>query len=222
LIDYLLLIPIGYLLGSVPFGVIAGRLSKGVDVRDYGSGSTGMTNVLRTVGVRAAAIVLLLDMGKAVLAVVLARLLSGSPGVGAAAALAVVVGHNWPIFIGFRGGKGSAPAWGGLLILSPVAGVVASVVGAAAVAITRHVSLGSIIGAGSGAVVLIVLYLVNIEPLAYVWYVLISGLLVVVRHKDNIKRLIRGEERKLGQPADGTPTRPENGRDKGLRWPRSA
>ena len=123
MIDYLILVPLAYLLGSVPFGLIAGRLVANVDVRDYGSGKIGMTNVLRTSGKTAAAVVLLLDMGKGVLAVFIARLFFDSYGAEAAAALAVLFGHNWPVFIKFRGGRGTASGWGGLLILSPIAGL---------------------------------------------------------------------------------------------------
>ena len=223
MIDYLILVPVGYLLGSLPFGLISGRLLKHVDVRDYGSGSIGMTNVLRTVGAPAAAVVLLLDMGKAVAAVVFARVFSGSAGVETACALAALVGHNWPVFIGFRGGKGTASGWGGLLILSPISGLVATVAGIPAIAATRYVSLGSIVASISGGVALIVLSITGHAPAAYAWYGAIGGTLVVARHKDNIQRLLRGEERKIGQtvnPDQGP--RPKNGRRKGFRWPRSA
>ena len=102
MIAYIVMIPVGYLLGALPFGLILGKLFGGVDVREYGSGKTGMTNVLRTAGLPAALLSLALDMGKAVLAVFLARIFFGSPGVEAAAAIAALVGHNWPVFVGFR------------------------------------------------------------------------------------------------------------------------
>ena len=105
MIDYLILVPVGYLLGALPFGLIAGLVFKRIDVRGVGSGKTGMTNILRAVGLPAAIAVLLLDMGKAILAVVLARILSESHGVEAAAALAVLVGHNWPVFTGSGGAE---------------------------------------------------------------------------------------------------------------------
>ena len=130
MIDYLILIPVCYLLGSIPFGLIAGRLFKRIDVRDHGSGSTGMTNVIRTVGYPVGAFVLLLDMGKGVGAVALARYgLNAPEAAQAAAALAAIAGHNWPVFIGFRGGRGTATGWGALLLIWPIAGLVASVVG---------------------------------------------------------------------------------------------
>ena len=200
--EYLILVPIGYLIGSIPFGLLAGRLAANVDVRDYGSGRTGMTNVLRTAGKPAAAGVLLLDMAKAVIAVLIARLLFDSRGVEAATALAVIFGHNWSVFIGFQGGRGTASGWGGLLILSPVAGLIATLIGVSLVAITRYVSVGSITAAALGSLAIVVLAIVGFEPLVYSWYGIIGGTLIVLRHHDNIQRLLKGTERKIGQPVD--------------------
>ena len=202
MIEYLVMIPVAYVVGSIPFGLLAGKLVAKVDIRDYGSGKIGMTNVLRTAGVTAAAVVLLLDMGKAVAVVVAARLLFDSYGVEAASALAVIFGHNWPVFIGFRGGRGTASGWGGLLILSPIAGIIASVIGLSLVGLTRYVSLGSITAAGLGSLALVILALMGQEPLVYSWYGIIGGTLIVVRHRDNIQRLLNGTERKIGHKAD--------------------
>ena len=209
---YLVMIPLGYLLGALPFGVILGKLFGGVDVRDYGSGKTGMTNVLRTAGVPAALLSLALDMGKAILAVLLARIFFDSPGVDAAAAIAALVGHNWPVFIGFRGGRGTAPGWGALIILSPLAGLVATLIGLSAVALSRYVSLGSILGTLSGIITLIALALLGVVVegssdafwfayTEYIWFAVIGAALVIGLHKDNIQRLINGTERKIGQSA---------------------
>ena len=203
MIEYLVMVPIAYLIGSIPFGLLAGKLVAKVDIREYGSGKIGMTNVLRTAGITTAAVVLLLDMGKTVASVVIARLLFDSGGVEAAAALAVIFGHNWPVFIGFRGGRGTASGWGGLLILSPIAGVIATVVGVLLVGLTRYVSLGSIAAAALGSAVLIVLAVFyDPVPLVYSWYGIIGGTLIVVRHRDNIQRLLNGTERKIGRKAD--------------------
>ncbi len=202
MIDYLVIVPISYLLGSVPFGLIAGKLFRRVDIREYGSGNTGMTNVLRTVGKPAAALVLALDMGKAVLAVVIAKMAFDSSGAEVAAALAALFGHNWPVFISFRGGRGTASGWGGLLVLSPISGLVALVVGVPLIAITRYVSLGSITASVAGALALIILAATGQAPLVYAWFGAIGGVLVVARHRDNIQRLIRGTESKLGQKVE--------------------
>ncbi len=220
--DYLIPIAVGYLLGSVPVGLIAGRAFKRVDIRDFGSGRTGMTNVLRTVGVPAAAIVLVLDMGKGAAAILVARLLGDSHGPEVAAALAAMVGHNWPVFVGFKGGRGTAPGWCALFMLSPLAGLIASAVSFPLIGATRYVSLGSIVGAVAGVGALIVIAATGHAPSEYIWFGAIAGALVVVQHKDNIQRLLKGEERKLGQPT-GTLKEPAGtARRKGLRWSRSA
>ncbi len=197
--DYLILVPIAYLVGSVPFGLIAGKIATGTDIRDYGSGKTGMTNVLRTSGVLAAALVLALDTGKAVAMVAVARAFFDSTGAEVAAALAVVFGHNWPIFIQFRGGRGTASGWGGLLILSWPAGLVATLVGVSVIAGTRYVSLGSISAAALGSLPRNICAATGHAPLASIWVGAIGGVLVVARHKDNIQRLLHGTERKIGQ-----------------------
>ena len=141
-------------------------------------------------------------MGKGVLAVIIARLFFDSYGVEAAAALAVLFGHNWPVFIKFRGGRGTASGWGGLLILSPIAGLFATLIGLSLVAVTRYVSLGSIMAASLGSLALIALAVLGWEPLVYSWYGIVGGTLIVVRHWDNIRRLLDGTERKIGQSVD--------------------
>ena len=200
--DYLILVPVCYLLGSIPFGLIAGKLYRSIDVRDYGSGSTGMTNVVRTVGVPVGALVLLLDMGKGVGAVALARYALGAPEAAqAAAALSAIAGHNWPVFIGFRGGRGTATGWGSLLMLWPIAGLVATIVGLALIVITRYVSLGSVTATLVGCAVLAVACLAGAAPMGLLWFAAIGCAFVVGRHRGNIERLLKGEERKLGQSA---------------------
>ena len=223
MIPYLVMIPVSYLLGSIPTGLIIVRLFKRVDVRDYGSGKTGMTNVLRTLGIPAATVVLLLDMAKAVLSIAIARYFFDSHSLETVSALAVLIGHNWPVFVGFRGGRGTAAGLGGLFILSPIAGLVAVVVGVPTIAITRYVSLGSIVGTLSGTVALIVLASLGLSAVEYIVYAVIGSTIIIGLHRDNIKRLIAGEERKLGQrataPADSPPSGAE---DTVRRWPKSA
>ncbi len=200
--DYLILVPVCYLLGSIPFGLIAGKLYRHIDVRDFGSGSTGMTNVVRTVGVPVGALVLLLDMGKGVGAVALARYVLEAPEAAqAAAALSAIAGHNWPVFIGFRGGRGTATGWGALLMLWPVAWLVATIVGLLLIAITRYVSLGSVTATLVGCAVLAVACLAGAAPMGLLWFAAIGCAFVVGRHRGNIERLLKGEERKLGQSA---------------------
>ena len=197
--NYLILIPVAYVLGSIPFGVYIGRIFRGIDVRNYGSGNMGMANVLRTVGVPAAISVLVLDMSKAILVVILARILSNSYTLEALAAVMVLIGHSWPVFLGFKGGKSTASGYGALFVLSPIAGIVASVVGLPLIIVTKYVSLGSIVAAILGCGTLIVLSMMNHVPFEYIWFGLIGGPIVVIRHKDNISRLLKGQERRVGE-----------------------
>ncbi len=177
--------------------------------------------MLRTVGRRAAVAVLLLDMGKSVVAVLLAQLLTDSAGVDVATALAAIAGHIWPIFAGFRGGKGISVGWSALFVLSPISGLVATLVGVPVIAVSRYVSLGSIMGAISGCIALFVLAVATDTSTVYAWYAVIGGSSVLVLHRENISRLIRGEERKIGQRAvEAVPSQEPSGQ-KGFRWPGS-
>ena len=223
MIEYLVFVPLGYLLGAIPFGYIAGKLFGGVDVRDHGSGSIGMTNVMRTVSPPVAMLVLALDMGKAIGAVILARFIADATLVEALTGIAVIAGHSWSVFIGFSGGKGTATGWGALFALSPISGIVASVIGVGLIALTRYVSLGSIVAATLGALTLAVIALVNdAVPQEYALYGAGGAPIILFKHRDNIQRLLRGDERKLGQKVDTVPSPTDTQRGKGLRWPRSA
>ena len=223
MIEYLVFVPLGYLLGAIPFGLIAGKLFGGVDVRDHGSGSIGMTNVMRTVSPPVAILVLILDMGKAAGAVLLVKFITDAPLVETLTGIAVIVGHSWSVFIGFSGGKGTASGWGALFALSPIAGIVASIIGVGLVALTRYVSLGSIVAATLGSLTLAILAVATDSvPLAYALYGAVGAPIILFKHRDNIQRLIKGDERKLGQKVDTVPEPTEEQRGKGLRWPRSA
>ena len=200
--DYLIILFAGYLIGSLPFGLIVGWLSGRIDIRNHGSGSTGMTNVLRTVGTSAAIIVLLLDIGKAMAAVVLAKVIADSSGVEVVAALSSMVGHSWPIFFGFKGGKGVAAGLGAMIIISPISALVASIVGIFTVAISRYVSLGSLVAAPIGAITLITLVILSIEPIPYIWFGVFGTALITIRHNKNLSRLSKGQESKLGERAE--------------------
>jgi glycerol-3-phosphate acyltransferase PlsY len=211
----------GYLLGSLPFGVIFGRVFGGVDVRDHGSGSTGMTNVLRTAGAPAAALVLLLDMLKGAAAIVAAKLITGTPGVEVVAGLGAIAGHMWPVLAGFRGGKGVSPGWAGLLPLEPVSGIVAGIIGVTVIALSRYASLGSLVGAVSGSAILATMALLGGTHDVYALYGIVGSVLVVAKHRDNIVRLYRGEERRFGSSPDGAGEQ-KSSLSRVLRWPRSA
>ena len=143
-VQYAYFMPICYLLGSIPWGYLLTQTIKGMDVREYGSGSTGTSNVLRTAGGTLAAAALVLDASKGVLAVLLARVVADTEVAQVAAGLAALVGHNWPIFLDFKGGRGIATGVGGLLMMSPLSGAIAIAVFLPITLLTRYLSLGSI------------------------------------------------------------------------------
>lgn len=199
---FLLMALVGYLLGSVPVGLIAGRLVRGVDIRDYGSGKTGFTNALRVLGLRASLPVLLGDVAKGALAVVIARLLSDSAYVQVAGGLGAVVGHDWPVFARFRGGRGVSTFFGVLLGMNPLVVLALLPVGAAIALITRYMSVMSISSAVLAAVVLIGLAAADVLPAAYAVYAGLAAAMVVVLHRENIRRLLAGTEPKIGRGGD--------------------
>ncbi len=205
---------ISYLLGALPFGLIIGKLRKGIDIRDYGSGNIGFTNVLRTVGVKEGAITLVADIGKGAVPVLLGGIIIGDKtaeiwglvfddqGMQAAAALAAVVGHNWSVYLKFGGGKGVDTSTGGLLAMSPVAGLITMAVGIAIMAKSRYISLGSIGGGFCSIIVLIPMVLADYAPIEYLIYAIVADILIIFRHRDNIRNLRAGTERKIGQKED--------------------
>lgn len=188
----------GYLLGSVPTGIIAGR-AYGVDVRRSGSGNIGMANVLRTAGKGAAIITMVGDMLKGFVPVLLARFLTTNDWLVAAVALAAVVGHCWPVFLGFKGGKGVATGAGTSIALAPVVGLALFAFWWIVVLVGRYTSLGAI------AVMVLspFVFLLTGQPLPYVLYTVVGGVLVLYRHKENAQALLNGTERKIGEKSGG-------------------
>jgi glycerol-3-phosphate acyltransferase PlsY len=192
----------GYLLGAIPSGVIVGRL-RGVDPRGAGSGRTGATNAMRTLGTGLAAVVALADLAKGVGAVLIggwvAGALGGSDAWGAAVAgVAAVLGHVRSVFIGFAGGRGVATGAGAMLVLAPLAVVAAVPVMLLAVWRTRYVSLGSVLGALTVAAVTVILQAIGMVDVAATVAGALIAAVVVAAHADNIERLRAGTERKIG------------------------
>lgn len=194
---------IGYVLGAIPFGLLIGRLTRGIDLREYGSHRTGATNALRTLGAPAAALVFVLDVTKGVAAVLIARLIfAGDPLVdwaAAAAGFTAIVGHNWSVFIGFTGGRGVATSAGALGAMSPLTIVIMVPIVFGIMWRTRYVSLGSVTGGLLAPLITGTLALVGLATAPAIVYALASGLLVIAAHADNIGRLRAGTERKIGQ-----------------------
>ena len=195
----LLLLAIGYVLGAIPCGYLAGRWLKGIDLRDFGSGSTGATNVLRNVGKGPALLVFLLDVGKGALAVLLAKSAGLNDWVQVLVGLAALAGHIWPIWLGWKGGKAVATGLGMFLGLAWPVGLACFGLFMAVISIFRIVSLSSVVAAIS----LPVLMVLSGGSSAYVMVAFVASLMVLWRHRSNIERLLVGTEPKIGQKAKG-------------------
>jgi glycerol-3-phosphate acyltransferase PlsY len=197
LLSSALVLVAAYLLGSIPVGMLLVRATTGKDIRKIGSGRTGGTNVLRAAGSRVALVVILLDIAKGLLPVLLARVVVGSPAIEALAGLFAVAGHNYSIFINFRGGAGTMTTIGGALGLWPWSVVAVTVAGILAIAVTRQASVGSI----TVALVIPIVFVLRASVVDAPWAYLIQGLgtaaLTLWSLRPNIKRLLEGNERKL-------------------------
>lgn len=187
---------LAYLLGSIPAGAWVAR-GRGVDIQQVGSGNTGATNVLRTLGWAPAVIVALFDIFKGALAVILARLVFDDALTPALCGLLAVLGHNFSVFLRFRGGKGVATTLGTFIAIDPVIGLGAMAVGFVCIVLTRFVSAGSMIG----GVTALVLAVAMTRPLWMIGIIAVLAGLLVWRHRDNIVRLGSGTERRFGEKA---------------------
>ena len=192
--EELIVIALAYLVGSVPFAFLLSR-RRGIDLREVGSGNVGASNVLRTSGVRAAVMAMVLDALKGVLAVMVAQRLTAGGAAPVAAGVASVVGHVYPVWLGFHGGKGVATAAGAFGVLAPVALAAACGVFLVAVWITRFISVGSV----AAAVTLASVTLASDAPAVVGAGATIAALIIVHRHRDNLARVVSGTERRVGQ-----------------------
>jgi len=196
----LLVIIVAYLIGSIPFGYLIVRRKVGSDIRETGSGGTGATNVSRRAGKAAGVLTLVLDALKGAAAMLIGETVNGTGWVITAAAIAVIAGHIFPVWLGFRGGKGVATGVGVFLIAAPIALLCAGVIFLAIVFLTRYVSLGSIIAA---VLIPVFVWLQNVfvEPVAdlrpLLTAAIVGALLIVFAHRGNIERLARGTESQI-------------------------
>ena len=193
------LVPLGYLFGSIPFGLLIAKASKGMDVRRVGSGNIGATNVLRVAGSGPAAATLALDMLKGWAPVALAQALKGPEVLVAAVALAAFLGHLYPLFLGFRGGKGVATFLGILLALCAKAALLIVAVWLLTAALIRYSSVAALV---ASAVSPLLVWLLDGRPP----YVALTAALfgfILIRHRENLRRLLAGEEGKIGQGLQG-------------------
>ena len=204
----------GYVLGSIPSGVLVSRAFGSADPRTRGSGKTGATNILRTLGPGPAVLVALMDVLKGVGAVLIARYLiypvpanatlaqhNLQAAAEAIAAFAAILGHNYSLFLGFSGGRGVATGGGGIIAMTPLIGLLAIVSMAIPIALTRYMSLGSITGAAVVAVVSFVSALTGHVYWPHAIFAIVGATIIILSHRDNIERLLSGTERKIGQPA---------------------
>jgi glycerol-3-phosphate acyltransferase PlsY len=206
---FIIIILMAYFLGAIPFGLIIARMIGKVNITEHGSGNIGSTNVLRTVGTKAGLLVLFLDVLKGFVAVMLAKVIMGESFIMAGsyplnwqvaqvvAAMTVMAGHNWSVYIKFRGGKGVAAYFGGWLAMSPIAVAFGAVILIATVFITRYMSRGSILAA-LGILILQMLLIVFFNtPSIYLVYSLLAAIVIIVQHRRNIQRLQSGTELKI-------------------------
>jgi glycerol-3-phosphate acyltransferase PlsY len=209
---FVAVVVIAYLLGSIPFGLIIGKLKSGVDIREQGSGKTGATNLMRVAGTKLGVLTIVLDVVKAAGAVMLATVIidssSGILTIGSVslnwqhiaqvlAGLAAVAGHTWPVFAKFKGGRGVTAYFGTLFAIFPPAGIFGAEVVAIAALRSRYMSLGSLLGALAACCLMIPLTILYNFPPIYLAYGLLVTALLVYQHQDNIKRLRQGTERRL-------------------------
>lgn len=188
-IKFIILVALAYFIGNISPSIILGKIA-GVDIKKEGSGNAGTTNALRVLGKKAAIITLLIDVGKGILAVSLGMHF-GDYTIGTICALAVFCGHIWPCFYNFKGGKGVATAFGAILAVNWCLGVLALLVVAVGLAATQRMSVGSLLGAASFPIICWIF-----EP-GFIWIGSVMALIVIVKHRANIARLIRGEEPKM-------------------------
>jgi glycerol-3-phosphate acyltransferase PlsY len=202
MMQYLAALVAGYLVGAIPTGALIARVYRQVDLTQVGSRRTGATNVLRTLGPGAAAIVFLGDFLKGTAVVLLASTLAGGDAwVKVVAGTAAVFGHSFSPFLRFKGGRGVTTGLGGLLAIAPMVAGAGLLTGAAAIAVTRYVSLGSILGTSVAALLLVLWTLSSGQPVAYGAFAVVVGGFILIAHRDNVDRLLRGTERRLGEHA---------------------
>jgi glycerol-3-phosphate acyltransferase PlsY len=206
---------LGYLMGAIPFALIISKRMAGVDISRKGSGNIGGTNVLRVLGFKAGATVMALDLAKAFIPVFVARFIIGDSvlHVGSfpinslvgqfLAAFAVMFGHNWSVFIKFRGGKGVAAYYGSWFAIWPVAALVGGVILIVTVLLSKYMSLGSILGAFGVLCLFMILTAANLFSPIYLIYSVVAAGLIVYQHRSNIGRLQSGTENRMDQGRSG-------------------
>ena len=196
----LLILVLGYLFGSFPSGYLAGKIAKGIDIRSLGSGSTGATNVLRHIGKRAAITVFLLDVFKGVISILLAKYFLLNDSWQVAIGLSTLIGHIWPVWLNWRGGKAVATGLGIFLGLSWQVGLATLGVFILMITLFRIVSLASVSAALALPFIMFISFKTSSISLPFLVISLLAMTLVIWRHRENILRLMKGKEPKIGKP----------------------
>lgn len=199
MVDKVFSLLIGYLFGCFQTAYIVGKLVEKIDIRDYGSGNSGTTNAIRVLGWKLGIVTFVVDVVKAVLAISVTNIIFDSPTAGLYAGLGVIIGHVWPVFLGFKGGKGIASTLGAMLAIDPVIGLIVLVLASVVILISKYVSLGSI------TMVIIIPISMLIFHRGASEYLIIGSLVTAItifKHRSNIKRLLSGTENKLGHKKD--------------------
>jgi glycerol-3-phosphate acyltransferase PlsY len=190
----LIAIVAGYLLGSISFSYLFGKWLRGIDIRDHGSGNAGATNTLRVLGKGPAVLVFVLDALKGVLAVLIAKWLGGEEWAVAASGVAAIIGHNWPLFFGFRGGKGIATTVGVMASICFLPTLFAGLLAILLIAVTRYVSLGSLL-----LTAILPFFILGMgRPIEVFWASILICFFAFLKHRKNIAKLLQGKENKLG------------------------
>jgi glycerol-3-phosphate acyltransferase PlsY len=197
-LEYVAVALIGYLLGAIPFGILVSKVARGIDVRMFGSGKTGTTNVIRTAGGRAGAVTMILDLAKASAAVLIAWVFVPNHTAQVVAALAAIIGHIWSVYIKFQ-----AMHW--------LVGLCTAIIILGTARLTRYMSLGSIVGIVASFLAMLALMItksrpavpfLTIVPAVQVVFCGVAACVILIQHRDNVQRLLTGTERKLGDGAD--------------------
>jgi acyl phosphate:glycerol-3-phosphate acyltransferase len=194
-----------YLFGSISWSILLGRLIKGVDIRRTGSGNAGATNTLRLLGVKAAVAVFILDLLKGLLPVLLAKLVSDDARLQVVAGLAAIAGHDFPVYHGFRGGRGVATSFGATMGMMPLLGPLMPFIGGVILIPTRLVSLMSTLGTVMTMLIVLALCFTDRVPDSYGVFAVFAAALIVWQHRENITRLRSGTEPKLGERSRHAP-----------------
>lgn len=188
---------IAYFLGSISFGIIVSRMANGPDLRSVGSKNTGASNVLRTMGWKYGLITFFGDFGKALLACWIGTLLTGGQTGAYIAGVCVVIGHNWPAFFGFKGGKGVASSCGVMVFCFPLPAVICFVLAISVIAVSKYISLGSMSMLSLYSII-VSFFFSQGDWFIIIWSIILA-VLCLIRHRSNIQRLIAGTENRFGQ-----------------------